>query len=274
MNASDIRESSARLNATTYPTQNVAQYGRFLWGSTANLGNSTPRVALGTGATLLLSQSIVGLNPGTTYYYRPIVDNQLGTVEGALSSFTTTGNAPASAGAGGWTSDDSAYVAYNSAPVRGKVVSTTNPTHSTASSASVSASSQKTTPGNEISAGNDSVKESGSVAAAAFSGSHSIFPRTLGDWFTIIFLLFIFVLTYITWKFYLQKKEDELEYATVPEILTNVVLSDTASQTPPVFQPRKYVKDPFYGNNKTETATAGFAGIAMAKSAPPENLPV
>ena len=262
MNASDIGNSSARLNATTYPTQNTPQYGVFLWGTTADLGNSTPRVALGSGASLLLSQPITGLRSGTKYYYQAVIDNQLGTVRSSVASFTTMGNAQTSIGQ--TISDNSAYVAYNSTPVRGRVVSTTNPTEFD--------NFQKQQENNSVVPDTGSTQNN-NIAAAAFSGnSYSIFPKTFTDWFSIISLLFISVLSYISWKFYMQKKEDELEYATMPEILANDM--DIIPQKPeqPAFLPRKYVKDPFYNNKQGETE--GNITINTVKSAPPDNLPI
>jgi len=132
MGATNIGETSARLNAKTIPTQNVAQYGRFLWGRTASFGNSTPRVPIGSGASLLLFQDIAGLLPGTTYYFKPIIDNQLGTAEGAIFHFTTAGNSRSS-GSSSWV-PDSGSVAYYSSPVSSgsavkKTTDTTNTTN-------------------------------------------------------------------------------------------------------------------------------------------------
>jgi hypothetical protein len=256
ISASNITDNSARLNVYTYPTQNVAQYGKFLWGKTPDLGNSTPRVALGSGATLILSQMIVGLNPGTKYYYKPIIDNQLGIVEGSLSSFTTTGSSSNS----GIISDSSGYVAYNSTPVVGFTEKiTTNPTSVTG------ASYQKIE--------QDTINAQSNIASVALAGnSHSIFPTTLSDWFTIISLLFICVLGYFSWVFYQQKKEEGLEYATVPAIFVgNETLVVPQKPTPT----RRLGKDPFYKNDKTELIAEINANSANSvKSAPPDNLPI
>jgi hypothetical protein len=258
ISASNITENSARLNTNTYPTQNVAQYGKFLWGKTPGLGNSTPRVALGSGASLMLSQVITGLTPGTKYYYKPIIDNQLGTVEGSLSSFTTAGNASNA----GVISDSSGYVVYNSAPTagfNGKI--TTNPT-------SVTGASYQVMQQNATNADTSNLQNN--IAAAALAGnSHSIFPKTLSDWFTIISFLFVCVLGYFSWIFYQQKKEEELEYATVPAIFSGSEVPTIPQKPIPT---RRLGKDPFYKNDKTEIIAELTANTV--KSAPPDNLPV
>lgn len=249
LNASDIRDTSARLNARTYPTQNVVQYGRFLWGKTAAFGNSTPRVMLGTGASLFLFQDLTGLLPGTTYYYKPVIDNQLGTAEGPIGSFTTTGSSPIASGSG-WVSYDPSYSSSFIPPVSGGVAKTSaNKTFDTAdvSSPEIASDSNKNTEQNNASA----------VAAAALADkSYSIFPRTLGDWFTIITLLFLFVLAYFSWKFYLLKKEENSE--EVPSFLETA--DDTAEV---VIKPLSEVLP----INKQ------FA-VNAVKSAPPDNLPI
>jgi hypothetical protein len=259
ISASNITNNSARLNTTTYPTQNVAQYGKFLWGKTPDLGNSTPRVALGSGASLLLSQTIVGLNPGTKYYYKPIIDNQLGTVEGSLSSFTTAGSVSNT----GVISDSSGYVAYNSTPIAGftgKI--TTNPT-------SVTGASYQKIPQDTILADNTNNSQTNTASVALSGSSHSIFPKTLSDWFAIISLLFVCVLGYFSWAFYQQKKEEELEYATVPAIFAGAPVLNIP-QKPTLT--RRLGKDPFYKNDKTEIIAELTANTV--KSAPPDNLPV
>jgi hypothetical protein len=262
ISASNITENSARLNTYTYPTQNVAQYGKFLWGKTPDLGNSTQRVALGSGASLILSQTIVGLNPGTKYYYKPIIDNQLGTVEGSLSSFTTTGNS-SNAGAISYRSN---YVAYNSAPIAGftgKI--TTNPT-------SITGALYQKTAQDGILADNTDNTQSNTASVALAGKAHSIFPKTLSDWFTIISLLFICVLGYVSWVFYQQKKEEELEYVTVPAIFSGVdVLNIPQKPT----STRRLGKDPFFKNDKTELIAEITSNSANSvKSAPPDNLPI
>jgi hypothetical protein len=249
LNASDIRETSARLNARTYPTQNIVQYGRFLWGKTAALGNSTPRVMLGTGASLFLFQDLTGLIPGTTYYYKPVIDNQLGTTEGQIGSFTTTGSAPFASGSG-WTSYDSSYSSSYTSPVSGGVVKTS--ANKTLDAADVSGRETVSDGDKNTEQNNASV-----VAAAALADkSYSIFPRTLGDWFTIITLLFIFVLAYFSWKFYMIRKEENS--GEFPDVLGEIEPVEAES-------PKKPLSEVLPINNGI---------LNTVKGAPPENLPV
>ena len=266
--ATNIGSASATLTAYVHPTQNIVEYGKFLWGrSSGNLANVTPRVALGSGASLTLSQQIYGLTSGTTYYYEPVIDNQFGTTAGSVLSFTTLGNAPLGAGQVDITNNDSGYIAYNSTPTGRKIVSTTNPNPSFNSSQG-GINNTDTNTANNVSAQNNN------LAAVTFSGnSYSIFPKTFTDWFAIISLLFLVVLAYVSWKFYIQKKEDELEYATVPEILTDVDVNIVPQKSEQLaFLPKKYIKDPLCDNSKEDMVPNTV--INTVKSAPPDNLPI
>ncbi|MCK9352458.1 MAG: hypothetical protein WCT49_05230 [Candidatus Paceibacterota bacterium] len=275
--ATNVGNTTATLNARANATQNTLQYGRFIWGRSAgNLANTTPRVALGSGASLYLSQQISGLTPGTTYYYKPVVDDQFGAVEGALYSFTTSGTAPTSSGQSS-SYVDSGQIAYNSTPVKGGVVvSTTNPLPKHDTTASAGKKTDVLADNRAISAGDNT------AAAALASRSFSIFPKTFEDWFTIITLLFLFVMAYFLWNFYMQKKEEALEYAGVPNILAT---PEDVPQKPikADVHPRKYVKDPFYGSNKEplsevlpikDQETPVGLDVNTTKGAPPDNLPV
>ena len=62
----------------------------FAWGSTTNLGNTTPGQDMGNGgATLAFTNRITALVANATYYYRAYASNSLGSATGALVSFTT-----------------------------------------------------------------------------------------------------------------------------------------------------------------------------------------
>lgn len=91
----NIIDTSAILNAVALPVGSTQTYGWFEWGGTPDLGNTSIKRYLGVGSSLLWSEVLSGLTPGTTYFFKPVIENQNGTSEGALFSFHTTGAAPA-----------------------------------------------------------------------------------------------------------------------------------------------------------------------------------
>jgi hypothetical protein len=63
---------------------------RFDYGPTVAYGSSTPAVAVGAGVVPLpVSAAVSGLESGTTYHYRLVATNSLGTAFGADASVTT-----------------------------------------------------------------------------------------------------------------------------------------------------------------------------------------
>ncbi len=92
--ASEIFNTSARLNAVVLPGNASNVYGWFEWGGTPDLGHASARRYLGSGSYVLLSDMISGLTPGTTYFFKPVMESTQGRVEGALLSFRTTGTSP------------------------------------------------------------------------------------------------------------------------------------------------------------------------------------
>jgi streptogramin lyase len=73
------------VDANSYPTSYVFQYG-----TTTAYGSTTLAQSAGTGGEpVSVSASVSGLAPATTYHYRLVTTNQLGTVAGADATFTT-----------------------------------------------------------------------------------------------------------------------------------------------------------------------------------------
>ena len=88
--ASNTTGTSAILNGTVdpngYTTTSWFEYGT----SSGNLSSSTAHIAQGSGtSTLDFAQSISGLTPNTTYYFRAVANNQYGTRTGTTLSFVT-----------------------------------------------------------------------------------------------------------------------------------------------------------------------------------------
>ena len=60
----------------------------FEWGATANYGNSTPVVSVGSGATTSsLSNQITGFSLNALYHFRPVASNSLGVTIGGDATF-------------------------------------------------------------------------------------------------------------------------------------------------------------------------------------------
>lgn len=91
--ASAIGTNSARINGKVRPSGLPTTY-HFEYGTTASYGNRAPAgedLAAGDGSGLLtVSQFLQGLLPNTTYHFRLVAQNSLGTTVGPDASFTTT----------------------------------------------------------------------------------------------------------------------------------------------------------------------------------------
>jgi hypothetical protein len=88
--AQNVTASSAALAGGVYPNGNDTTY---LWqyGTTPNYGQSTSASDIGAGTVAVTAPATVtGLTPGTTYHYRLVAQNSLGTVYGYDYTFTTT----------------------------------------------------------------------------------------------------------------------------------------------------------------------------------------
>src|SRR5579863_1809782 len=95
-----IGGNSAVLQATVVPGGQQTTY-LFQYGPTAALGTQTAAASAGAGATSkAVAATIVGLIPGTPYYYRIEASNASGVATGAPKSFRTLGNPPPGATTG------------------------------------------------------------------------------------------------------------------------------------------------------------------------------
>lgn len=66
-----------------------------LWGE----DHTTAFQNIGAGTTFVsVASTLLNLNPGTTYYYRIVAQNNLGTTQGQTRTFTTTGTVDVSNG--------------------------------------------------------------------------------------------------------------------------------------------------------------------------------
>jgi phosphodiesterase/alkaline phosphatase D-like protein len=95
--ASLIAQTSATLNATVSPDGDVVSSCHFEYGKTMSYGSSVPCTTLpGSGTTPVgVSALIAALDDNTTYYFRIVAANALGTSYGSARSLTTKAAAPA-----------------------------------------------------------------------------------------------------------------------------------------------------------------------------------
>ena len=78
------------MNGTVNPTGSPTT-ARFEYGPTASYGSSSPPDELGNGTSAVpTSQFLTGLDLGTTYHFRLVASNSVGTSFGDDRTFTTT----------------------------------------------------------------------------------------------------------------------------------------------------------------------------------------
>jgi hypothetical protein len=81
--------TEAALEARINPAGSPTTY-HFEYGTSSSYGTSTPETFVGENSTdHVVSESLQGLDPGTTYHFRFVATNGVGTTFGADSTFTT-----------------------------------------------------------------------------------------------------------------------------------------------------------------------------------------
>jgi len=87
--ASSVSMTSATLNGQVNPN-GLDTTAHFEYGTTDSYGSSTATEDVGSGTTATaVTESLTGLAQGTTYHYRCVATNDMGTSNGADKTFTT-----------------------------------------------------------------------------------------------------------------------------------------------------------------------------------------
>ena len=99
----DSDKPSTRTDAATFVSTNSAQLNSFIkdsgnntstwfeWGTNTGLGNQTRNTLVDASPSFTNRTTVVGLTPGTTYYFRAVAENDDWRSNGATLSFTTHG---------------------------------------------------------------------------------------------------------------------------------------------------------------------------------------
>jgi len=86
-----ITDSTAQLRGQANPN-GLATTVWFAWGTSPVLHSTTALQNIGAGTTVVsVASTLLHLNPGTTYYYRIVAQNNLGITQGQTRYFTTSG---------------------------------------------------------------------------------------------------------------------------------------------------------------------------------------
>lgn len=89
--ATDIARTTATINGEVNPNGTATNYW-YEYGTDTNFGYTTSFQATNSGTSYMsVPTSISGLQPATKYYFHLNAQNQFGTVNGQVMSFTTTG---------------------------------------------------------------------------------------------------------------------------------------------------------------------------------------
>ena len=169
-----LADNTAQLNALILTGNTNKTNTWFEWGVTPNLGNQTVSLPIGGAPAIRHTNTLTGLAPGTTYYFRAVAQNDYGLNTGNILNLTTSGaiKGPALPG-------NSANTGSNAA----KITSTDTTTV------------EKNT--------NDSSSTSALGANALSAGS--FFPTNLLGW--LILFIFVLILILLSKRAYSQFKK-------------------------------------------------------------------
>ncbi len=89
--ATNITQSSADLNGSVNPNNSNTTVW-FEYGTTMSLGSTIGNQSIGSGnSNINIFNTLSGLQSNTIYYFRAVAQNSVGTTQGSILSFTTSG---------------------------------------------------------------------------------------------------------------------------------------------------------------------------------------
>jgi hypothetical protein len=95
VSSSVLADNTAQMNGLILTGTTNSTNSWFEWGTTPSLGNQTDSVKLGGSPAIRHTNTITGLELGTTYYFRSVAQNYYGTNYGVTMNFKTTGRVSA-----------------------------------------------------------------------------------------------------------------------------------------------------------------------------------
>ncbi len=131
--ATNVYSTTAQLNGLIVNAGTTPSNTYFEWGPTASLGNKTETISTGAIASVRHANTITGLTPNTTYYFRIVADNGTQKSTGGTTYFITSGASTSSVG----TIRSGSTISTNNV-VRNTAVINTNTGNSSLSSLSLS----------------------------------------------------------------------------------------------------------------------------------------
>jgi hypothetical protein len=157
-----LTDNAAQFNALILTGNAEKTDSWFEWGATPNLGNQTATTPLSGSPAIRHTNTITGLAPGTTYYFRAVAQNSFGQSYGDILSLTTSGSAQ----------NESEQNSPNQTNNINKTTSTDTTTV------------------------DKTVNENSAVSAlgANVAGANSFFPINLLGWLVLLILIFLLVL--------------------------------------------------------------------------------
>lgn len=90
--ATNVSSGSAQLNSVIINQTNDLTNAWFEWGTTIALGNKTVSNSAGASPSVKYVNTLTGLSPGTTYYFRAVTENHYWRNNGSILSFVTGGS--------------------------------------------------------------------------------------------------------------------------------------------------------------------------------------
>ncbi len=167
-----VTDSTAQLQGGVYPNGSDTTYW-WEYGTTTDYGQQTAAVDIGSGnAAVSVADSLQGLQPATTYHYRLVAQNSLGTEYGYDFTLTTaSGGSSAPAAGGGATGTTNGTDTTGSTSPTPPTITTTTPPPTTTPVTTPPPTTTTTPPSSGSSSSAGTSGSSGSSGSAPDSGT-------------------------------------------------------------------------------------------------------